>query len=53
MRSSEKLLEDSGSEKAGEIESKEFLVFLEHKPTAGRLTWILQQAKSISIPTGC
>jgi hypothetical protein len=44
---------DFDSEKAGEIESKEILAFLEHKPATARLTWIPQQAKSNSIPTGC
>jgi hypothetical protein len=53
MRSAEKFPENLGSEKAGEIESKEFLVFLEHKPAAARLIWIPQQAKSNSIQTGC
>jgi hypothetical protein len=53
MRSAEKFPEDFGSEKTGEIESEELLVFLEHKPAAARLTWIPQQAKSNSIPTGC
>ena len=41
------------SEKAGEIESKEIFVFLEHKTAAARLTWIPQQPKSNSIQTGC
>ena len=41
------------SEKASEIESKEILVFLEHKPAAARLIEIPQQLKSNSIPTGC
>jgi len=31
----------------------DIFVFLEHKPAAARLTWIPQQAKSNSIPTGC
>jgi hypothetical protein len=53
MRSAEKFPGNFHSEKAGEIESKEILVFLEHKPAAARLTWIPQQAKSNSIPTGC
>jgi hypothetical protein len=41
------------SEKAGEIESKEIFVFLEHKPAAARPTWMPQQAKLDSIQTGC
>jgi hypothetical protein len=53
MRSAEKLPENFDSEKAGETESKEILVFLEDEPAAARLTWIPQQAKSNSNPTGC
>jgi len=53
MRSAEMFPRNFESEKAGEIESKEIFVFLEHKPAAARLTWIPQQAKSNSIPTGC
>jgi hypothetical protein len=53
VRSAEKFPGNFDREKAGEIESKEIFVFLEHKPAAARLIWIPQQAKSNSIPTGC
>jgi len=53
MRSAEKFPGNFDSEKAVEIESKEILVFLEHKAAAARLIWIPQQAKSNSIQTGC
>jgi hypothetical protein len=53
MGSAENFPGNFDSEKAGEIEPKEIFVFLEHEPAAARLTWIPQQVKSNSIPTGC
>jgi hypothetical protein len=53
MRCAEKFPGNFDSEKAGEIESKEIFVFLEHRPAAALLIRIPQQPKSNSIPTGC